>query len=107
MQKYINAVCDYVCSVCVDSNENGDCSLNKEELCAVQIFLPQIVDVIHSKPNATFDVYYEELKDKVCKDCQTRDKEGNCYLREDSNCSLDRYFMLIVDTVQKVDAGKI
>jgi hypothetical protein len=47
------------------------------------------------------------LKEKVCKECRTQDENGNCYLREDANCSLDRYFSVIVETIQKVDAGKI
>lgn len=107
MQKYINAIRDHVCAVCVDSIDEGNCTLNEKELCAVQYFLPQILEVVHSKDTDDVEEYYQLLKEKVCTDCKTRDENGNCYLREDANCSLDRYFSLIVDTIQKVDKGKI
>ena len=107
MQKYINAIRDHVCTVCVDSTDEGNCTLNEKELCAVQYYLPQILEVVHSQETDDMQVYYNLLKDKVCADCKTRDENGKCYLREDANCSLDRYFSLIVETIQKVDKGKI
>jgi hypothetical protein len=39
----------------------------------------------------------------VCSHCRTQDDSGNCNLREDSNCSLDRYFPVIVETIKRVD----
>ncbi|OGU62161.1 MAG: hypothetical protein A2V66_09125 [Ignavibacteria bacterium RBG_13_36_8] len=107
MEKYIKAIQDRICSICVDSSDEGNCTLNEKELCAVQYFLPQILEVVHSKQTDKVEEYYPLLKEKVCKECRTQDKNGNCYLREDANCSLDRYFSVIVETIQKVDAGKI
>ena len=107
MQKYIDAVTNHVCTICVDSTEDGNCTLNEKEQCAVQLFLPQIVEIVHSKESDDVEEYYQLLKEKVCKDCKTRNEDGNCYLRDDANCSLDRYFSIIVDVIQKVDKGKI
>jgi len=107
MQKYISAIRDHVCAVCVDSTDEGNCTLNEKELCAVQYFLPQILEVVHSKDTDDMEEYYQLLKEKVCTECKTRDENGHCYLREDANCSLDRYFTIIVQTIQKVDKGKI
>jgi hypothetical protein len=106
MDKYLKALKQNVCSICVDSSERGDCTLNQKETCAVELFLPQIIDVVHSVKSEKINAYKEKLRETVCVQC--RDKEGgNCYLRDDANCSLDRYFSLIVETIQKVDAGKI
>ena len=106
MNKYIKAIRENICSICVDSNEDGDCTLNQKEICAVEHFLPEIVDVIHSVDSDEIKDYEEKLREKVCNDCRAS-QDGDCYLREDSNCSLDRYFALIVETVQKVDAAEI
>ena len=54
-----------------------------------------------------YNDHYKILKEQVCSDCKTRDTEGYCFLKDDANCSLDRYFPIIVETIQKVDAGKI
>jgi len=106
MDKYLKALKENVCAICVDSSDKGKCTLNAKETCAVELYFPQIIEVVHSiRSNKMID-YQNRLKETICTQC--RDKEGgNCYLREDSNCSLDRYFPFIVDIIHKVDAGKI
>jgi hypothetical protein len=104
MDKYLKAIKQNVCSICVDSNEKGGCSLNEKETCAVELFLPQIIDVVHSFKSDNMKEYSDRLHEVICTQC--RDQEnGNCYLREDANCSLDRYFSLIVAIIRKVDRG--
>jgi hypothetical protein len=107
MDKYIKAIRENICSICVDSSEEGDCTLTKEEICAVEQFFPQILEVVQNTDSEYVEDYYHKLKDVVCKDCKARDEEGRCYLREDANCSLDRYFSLIVETIKKVDAESV
>ena len=107
MDKYLEAIKKNVCSICVDSSEKGNCTLNERETCAAEYFLPKILDVVHNNPSADIHECYKILKDTVCVDCRAQESNGNCYLREDSNCSLDRYFSLIVETIQKVDEGVI
>ena len=107
MQKYIEAVRQNICSICVDSNEKGGCTLNKDEICAIELYLPQIVEVVHNTNSEYVDDHYKNLKDTICADCKTRDTEGYCFLKDDANCSLDRYFPIIVETIQKVDAELI
>ncbi len=106
MDKYLKAIKQNVCSICVDSNERGGCTLNEKESCAVELFLPQIIEVVHGVDSEKINDYRDKLRDTVCVQCRAKEN-GNCYLREDANCSLDRYFALIVEIIQKVDAGKI
>lgn len=106
MDKYLKALKQNVCSICIDSNERGGCTLNVRETCAVELYLPQILDVVHSIDSEDFSSAKELLRNTVCAKCRTQEN-GNCYLREDANCSLDRYFPLVIDTIQKVDAGLI
>jgi hypothetical protein len=105
MDKYLKAIKQNVCSICVDSNEKGRCTLNENEVCAVELYLPKIINVIHNNENEELTKIYKNLKETVCIECHTQNEDGHCYLREDANCSLDRYFYLIVETIQKVDAG--
>ena len=102
MQKYLDAIRDNVCSICVDSNDRGDCTLTEKELCAVEYYLPNIIEVIHNSDADDIHEYYDELKEKICKHCRG-EGDKDCYLREDSNCALDRYFPLIIETIKKVD----
>jgi hypothetical protein len=105
MDKYLKAIKQNVCEICVDSSEKGKCTLNKNEFCAVELYLPKIVEVIHNNENEELVKIYKILREKICADCNTQDSDGYCQLREDANCSLDRYFYLIKETIQKVDAN--
>ncbi|MFH1196030.1 MAG: hypothetical protein V1720_09970 [bacterium] len=107
MEKYLKAIRENICSICVDSDEKGDCKLTDNEICAVESFFPQILEIVHRSNGEDYDVYTKALKEEVCKKCRASEDGEYCYLREDSNCALDRYFPLIIEIIQKVDAGKI
>ena len=107
MQRYIDAIRKNVCSICVDSTDEGDCTLTTKELCAVEYYLPKILEVVHNTQSEDINEIHQELRDTVCAECATSEDSEHCYLREDANCSLDRYFSIIVETIQKVDAGVI
>ena len=106
MDKYLKAIKQNVCTICVDSGEKGGCTLNEKESCALEQFLPKIVDLIHSVQTESIAVYNKLLKEKICSECRSREG-GRCELRDDANCSLERYFPLVVEIIQKVDSGKI
>ena len=106
MDKYLKAIKQNVCSICVDSNEKGGCTLNEKETCAVELYLSQIIEVVHNADSENMHELQNKLRETVCAQCRAQEG-GNCYLREDANCSLDRYFSLIAETIQRVDAGLV
>lgn len=104
MDKYLKAIKQNVCSICVDSNERGGCTLSHKETCAVEFYLPSVLEIVHSIETDDVSKYHKLVKEKICINCH-EDSNGYCYLHEDANCSLDRYFPLIVETIKKVDKG--
>ncbi len=102
MDKYLKAIKQNVCAICVDSNERGGCTLSHKETCAVEYFLPSVLEIVHSTETDDISVYHNLVKEKICVNCH-QDEKGTCYLHEDANCSLDRYFSLIVETIKRVD----
>jgi hypothetical protein len=107
MDKYLKAIKENVCAICVDSSEKGKCTLHKDETCAVEFYFPQIMEIIKDNYNSDKKIMLDKLRAKICVDCRAQNEEEFCYLREDANCSLDRYFNVIVDVVYKVDKGKL
>lgn len=105
MNKYIKAIRENICSICVDSSEDGECTLTEKEICAVEQYFPKILEVVHSTNSSDIKDYEQKLREVICVDCRAQEN-GDCYLREDSNCSLDRYFSLIVETIKKVDLAQ-
>jgi len=107
MKPYIDAIRKNICAICVDSDESGECTLTKEEVCAVEYFLPKILELVHHTKRYDLAGYEKLLREEICSECKASTDKDNCYLRDDVNCSLDRYFPLIVETIQKVDRGEI
>ncbi|MFC2085040.1 hypothetical protein ACFLS9_08290 [Bacteroidota bacterium] len=103
MKKYLKEIKQDICSICADSDDRGKCSLTEEEICAIEYFLPKIVEVVHSIKSDDIFEYHQKLREEVCKNCKASSDGIECYLRDDANCALDRYFPLIVETIQKVD----
>lgn len=103
MDKYLAAIKKNICSICADSNSRGVCLLNTHESCALELFLPRVVELIHLNPYKRLEDQVLLLREKVCTECRAGEKDNNCYLREDTNCSLDRYFPIIVESVMLID----
>lgn len=101
MERYLKAIREKVCSICVDSDENGNCKMTEEECCAVELYLDKIVEVVHSVQSEKMSDYVDALHQRICVEC--RGGIERCGLKADVNCSLDRYFPLIVETIQLVD----
>ncbi len=107
MNKYLAAIHENVCSVCVDSSEAGNCLLTDNEVCAVEKYLPEIVEIVHSVQSENINDYIEALHDQLCSHCRAQDSGNYCELREDANCALDRYFPLIVEVIHRVDKATV
>lgn len=107
MNNYLAAIKQNVCSICVDSTSHGVCTLSDKEVCAVEHYLPQIINVIHNSESEDNAGIYKLLKETICENCHAHGSDGSCYLHDDANCSLDRYYSIIIETIKKVDAGKI
>jgi len=101
VQKYLDALRETVCSICVDSNKEGICNLSEHEICAIENHLEEIVQLVHNTEVDYYDKYYELLREKICVSC--REGNGKCIIRDDANCALDRYFPIIVETIRKVE----
>ncbi len=90
-----------VCSVCSDCTLDGTCELHDTEVCAIERFLPEIIDTATSVKSDKIDDYVSALRASVCRACRPGG-EIECSIRETSECALDRYFALIVEAIEEV-----
>lgn len=105
-QDYLEAIRERVCPVCMDSVMHGPrfvrCGLPMNRKCPVELYLPQVVEVVASVDSQLMTDYVATLREKVCAFCEN--SEGDfCALRLRADCALDRYFMLVAEAVQSVD----
>lgn len=107
IQDYENAIRARVCAVCIDRSSDGTCAVtNHPELtCVLETMLPRVIEAIRKNPNANAQELDLALREIVCKECR-EDERGYCKLREEVQCALDRYFPLVVQTVEGVRGRK-
>lgn len=108
-QQYLDAIRTRVCSVCIDGIFDGKnqfvrCGLPKHQTCPVEIYLPQVIDVVESIDSPRMEDYIDILRQKVCADCE-QTEDGVCDLRLQADCALDRYFMLVAGAIEEVQAS--
>lgn len=100
---YAEAIRSKVCSVCLDRTGRGICGLGSWDDCALNRFLKDIIIVVNSIQSNSMHDYVQELHNIICASC-TDNPTGKCGLRETEECPLDRYFPLVVEAVQEVNA---
>jgi len=51
----------------------------------------------------SFDLtpYVEGIRSEVCPNC-SQDQQGRCVFRENFDCSVDNFLLLVVDTIEDV-----
>ncbi len=91
-----------VCSVCIDSDADGKCTISRtpDRACPIDMFLPEIVQAIESVQSNRMEDYVESFRTHVCSQCQ-EDETGRCRFRSDIDCAMDRYIQLIVEAIEE------
>lgn len=105
-QEYLDEIRERICSKCVDGDGKGNCLISKNAECAVVRFFPQILEVVHSTYATSMEPYEAALRNKVCGACVHQSSDGTCSMRDGVDCSLDRYFPMIVQMIEELELGK-
>lgn len=92
-----------VCAHCIERTGRGMCGTQQREDCALNRFLPEIVGIVNVVKSDSLHDYVHELRSKICVSCKDN-QEGVCGLRNSLECALDRYFPLVVEAVEQVNA---
>jgi len=104
--QYLEMIQQRVCAKCIDTDEKGNCLLHDDEICAVEEFLPEIVQAIQRVQSDKVEDYVLELRNLVCSQCKHQSEDGTCVVRNNLDCGLDRYFPLIIEAVEQVDESR-
>lgn len=107
MQAYLDAIRSRVCSVCIDGIFDEKkrfvrCGLPIYRTCPVELYVPELIEVVKSVDSPNMEDYAIRLREKVCAICE-QDEHGICDLRLQADCALDRYFLLVAEAVESVE----
>lgn len=92
---------DKICKVCTSRTVSGACGLENPSSCALFGLFPQVAQAISSVSSDNIHDYIEAIRRKVCSICADQDSSGRCETRQQVQCALDAYLLLVVDAIEE------
>ncbi len=90
-----------ICSVCTERTTEGQCGLENPSSCALFQLFPQVAQAIQSVNSNDIHEYIEAIRRNVCSVCKERAQDGSCEARQQVQCALDAYLLLVVDAIEE------
>lgn len=106
LETYADAVRRKFRMRCINSDEHGNCLLPAGGECELEFHFPKTVETVQSVKSDRMEPYVDALRRNVCANCKHQSSDGKCALRENLECCLDRYFTLVVEAIEEVDAAE-
>ena len=90
-----------ICAVCSERTLDGNCGLEDTGACALFRLFPQVAQAIQSVHSDDINPYIEAIRRMVCPVCADQAPDGSCETRQQVQCALDAYLVLIVDAIEE------
>jgi len=90
-----------ICGVCTDRKMDGTCGLEEPGQCALFRLFPQVAEAIQTTQSDNIQDYIDAIRRHVCTVCTAQDSDGSCGLRQEVQCALDAYLMLVVEAIEE------
>jgi hypothetical protein len=95
-----------ICSVCSDRTVDGRCGLDEPASCALFRLFPEVAKAVQETSSDDIGDYVEAIRKNVCSVCERQASDGSCESRQQVQCALDAYLLLVVDAIEEA-TGKV
>jgi hypothetical protein len=90
-----------ICSVCTERTMDGQCGLAEPSGCALVRLFPQVAQAIQSVKSDDIQRYLDAIRSNVCSICTDQASDGSCETRQEVQCALDAYLLLVVEAIEE------
>ena len=90
-----------ICAVCSARSLDGNCGLEEPSGCALFRLFPEVAQAIQSVNSEEIQPYIEAIRRKVCTVCADQAADGSCETRQQVQCALDAYLILVVEAIEE------
>ena len=90
-----------ICSVCSDRTAAGECGKENPSDCALFRLFPQVAQAIQSVDSNDIHQYIDAIRSNVCSVCREQARDGSCEVRQQVQCAIDAYLLLVVDAIEE------
>lgn len=91
---------DRVCSNCYATTPHGECNLRNRAQCPLFARLDEVIEIVGSVRDYSTEPYMDRIRGIFCSTCMQQ-ANGHCARRDRLDCSLEIYFPLIVEIIEK------
>src|ERR1039458_9035447 len=95
-----------ICGVCTERTTEGQCGLESPSNCALFRLFPQVAQAIQSVNSDDIHQYIDAIRRNVCSVCQEQARDGSCEVRQQVQCALDAYLLMVVEAIEEA-TGRI
>ena len=90
-----------ICKVCTERTSDGECGMEQPSSCALFRLFPQVAQAIQSVHSNDICQYIDAIRQNVCTVCADHAADGSCETRQQVQCALDAYLLLVVDAIEE------
>jgi len=90
-----------ICGVCSDRKTDGTCGLEEPGQCALFRLFPEVAEAIRQTQSDNLEDYINAIRRNVCSICTEQESDGSCGLRQQVQCALDAYLLLVVEAIEE------
>ena len=90
-----------VCGVCSDRTAEGTCGREAPVTCALFRLFPEVARAVLSVQSDDITPYIEAIRRNVCSVCTDQSADGSCETRQQVQCALDAYLVLVVEAIEE------
>ena len=69
--------------------------------CPIVTNLDRVINIVRTETSSRIEPYVERLRQEVCRQCGLEDEFGVCHLRDQIDCCLDAFFVLVVSVIEE------
>jgi len=80
---------------------DGTCGLENPGTCALFRLFPQVAEAIQATHSDNIEDYIDAIRRNVCTVCAAQDSDGSCVPRQEVQCALDAYLLLVVEAIEE------
>jgi len=85
---------------------DGRCGLDEPASCALFRLFPEVAKAVQETSSDDIGDYVEAIRKNVCSVCERQASDGSCESRQQVQCALDAYLLLVVDAIEEA-TGKV
>ena len=87
--------------MCTERTTDGAVRPGEPSSCALFRLFPQVAQAIQSVNSDDIHQYIEAIRRNVCSVCEEQAQDGSCEARQQVQCALDAYLLLVVDAIEE------